>query len=662
MGVTNIPSTLMTRIRVFELSLAHALLFMIAFPPFDIWPATFVSIMPLVAIVLRTQGPFCSARIVWVVSTVMWLFMQRWLIGVTVVGWPLLAMYLALYPAVFVWIGARLARRWPTSHFRLAIGLTVLWVGLETLRGEFMLTGYAWFLLAHPLIGTPLAPFASVTGVYGVSLLVALPQIILMVAFVRRRTVGAMLITAAYTGAYLILVVFLGMALFFVNAPPIDVEEHEGELSEAHISIRAPKLDVAVVQTNVPQSNKVGWPIEQRLADFEHMRELTLEAANRTATVRERLPESDDETSAHGRGGRATDFSPDLIIWPETMFPGDTLSAQAIDEMRRVGLGYSGGIDADYFNNELAALQQLVDTPMLIGAVGYDELEIRPDANGAVEFVHAGKYNSTFLVEDGVAIETRYDKLHLTPFGEVMPIISHFEWLENALLAIGAGGMSFDLDAGSRPVVFELPVRAPSASEGSQKTEISELTSDDRAAPTNEGGTAHRAVAHDVVRIVTPICFEAATPRVCRRLVFADGERQADLMVNLTNDGWFGDRRAGHAQHLQVARWRCIELRTPMVRAANTGISASIDTFGQVQDRGPDNRVKDWNVDGVMRTHVWLPGGPPTFYARYGDIVGWGCVLMSVITGIVALRPRKIEPTLQTDQERTDAANHEDQQ
>jgi len=153
-----------------------------------------------------------------------------------------------------------------------------------------------------------------------------------------------------------------------------------------------------------------------------------------------------------------------------------------------------------------------------------------------------------------------------------------------------------------------------------------------------------------------PICYELLFPDLVRRFA-ADG---AGVLLAVTNDAWYGRTGAPH-QFLAMTAMRSAETGRHTVRAANTGISASIDTLGQVQDRGPDNREKDWNVDGVMRTRVWLPGGPPTFYARYGDIVGWGRVLMSVIVGIVALRPRQIEPSLQTDQERTDAANHEDQ-
>ena len=613
------------------LAFAHAVLFLIAFPPFNIWPAAFVAIMPLVAIALRSARPVRSGFIVWVVCSAMWLFMQRWLIGVTVVGWPLLAMYLALYPAAFVWIGARMAKRWPASHWRLAVALAVLWAALETLRGEFMLTGYAWFLIAHPLIETPIAQNAEVAGVYGISLALAFAQAIVALAALREKCRIRRIVQFACGGAAIGLLTLNGVSVrigFEVQRAVVAKNEP------------VPDIEIAVIQTKVPQSNKVGWPIEQRLADFERMRDLTLEAAepNRTATVRERLPESESDLETHGRDARATDFSPDLIIWPETMFPGESLSAQAVETLRASGLSYQGGMSVTYFFDELIDLQEQIGTPLLVGAIGYDDFTIGELPNGGIEFNHEAKFNSAFLVEEGAVADTRYDKLLLTPFGEVMPGISQIDWLEQLLLSIGAGGMAFDLDAGAAPVVFDVPIKAPSASEGSKKLESTHSANDTPPA---------------VVRIATPICFEAATPRVCRRLVFADGERQADLMVNLTNDGWFGDSPGGREQHLLVARWRCIELRTPMVRAANTGVSASIDTLGRVQDRGPDNRENDWNADGVLRTHVWLPGGPPTFYARFGDVVGWTCVILAAIASLLTIQKSRHDGEINTDEERS---------
>ena len=87
-----------------------------------------------------------------------------------------------------------------------------------------------------------------------------------------------------------------------------------------------------------------------------------------------------------------------------------------------------------------------------------------------------------------------------------------------------------------------------------------------------------------------PICYEGTFGDVCRRLVMRGRHKQADILVNLSNDGWFvwkwgsGPYRGSteHAQHLAQYCFRAVECRTPVVRAVNTGISGSIDSCGRI--------------------------------------------------------------------------------
>ena len=81
-------------------------------------------------------------------------------------------------------------------------------------------------------------------------------------------------------------------------------------------------------------------------------------------------------------------------------------------------------------------------------------------------------------------------------------------------------------------------------------------------------------------RIASPICYEAAVPRMVRRMVWQNGKKRVDLLVNPTNDGWYAGT-AQQPQHLQIATLRSIETRTPMVRSVNTGISAVVDSAGR---------------------------------------------------------------------------------
>jgi apolipoprotein N-acyltransferase len=318
---------------------------------------------------------------------------------------------------------------------------------------------------------------------------------------------------------------------------------------------------VAVVQSNVAQSNKTGWAVEDRLSAFGRLVGLTREAA----------------------GGE-----PDVIVWPETMFPGMAMDPEAVSRERAAGLSWRterGRVPTTYFHDELMALQGELGVPMIVGAIGLEGLEFE-EVGGGVAPRFEREYNSAFLIEDGGVRGVRYDKMELTPFGEVMPYISAWPWLERRLMAIGARGMSFELSRGRSAVRFEIPS------------------------------------ASGPVRVATPICFEATETSQCRELVGRGGERLAGVLINLTNDGWFGGFDAARVQHLLAARWRCLELRTPMVRAANTGISAAIGADGLLlrSEAGPLRLGA--RTEGVLMADVPVGGGVvPGGLA--GRVLGW---------------------------------------
>jgi apolipoprotein N-acyltransferase len=175
--------------------------------------------------------------------------------------------------------------------------------------------------------------------------------------------------------------------------------------------------------------------------------------------------------------------------------------------------------------------------------------------------------------------------------------------VQQYLVNLGAAGMSFDLNIGQRETIFEL-ARSEEADQGVP------------------------------VRIVTPICFEATVPGLCRRLVYSKSSarplsRSADIIVNLSNDGWFGEVIGIREHHLQIARWRCVELGVPMVRCVNTGISCVIDPQGRIVDRiniGGTDKLRD----GVMTAKVTLPPREAsTLYGRIGDIFGWSTMWLT---------------------------------
>jgi len=113
------------------------------------------------------------------------------------------------------------------------------------------------------------------------------------------------------------------------------------------------------------------------------------------------------------------------------------------------------------------------------------------------------------------------------------------------------------------------------------------------------------------------ICYEAIFPQISRETV----RKGAQILMNITNDAWYGDT-GGPYQHLEISRWRAIEFRVPLVRAANTGISAMFDATGREYGRVA------LNTRGFLTCSV-RPMPYLSFYAKYGDVFAWFCVFAS---------------------------------
>lgn len=525
----------------------HAILLGLAFPPVGLGLAGVLAPMPLLVLAMTSRTPWRSGLGAVIGSLPFWAYHHWWVFAVSAAGAPPLMLVQSIWPGLFVALGAMVVHAKPS--IARAASLAIIWTGVEFLRGRLFFDGYPWFLIAHPTVDLPLAQWASVIGVYGVGFLIVLLGSLFLSAAMNRDAGGR-----RWVGPFACLLLLASGAL--LPGPG-----------------QGGSVAVGVVQTNLPQSNKMARTLEEGIRDFEEWGQLTLRAAQATP-------------------------SPALLIWPETMFPGWTLTPEAIEEFaayeRRAGFPPDRRSGGTLFVEPLLGLQEQTGVPLLIGAIGYQNLTVGSDPDGSLALDSSGKFNSAFLIDNGRIRTERYDKIFLTPFGETMPYISRFPALEQAMLDFGAGGMSFDLTAGTVPVRFEIQVDG------------------------------------QATRFATPICFEATIPHVCRRLAYSAGERQADILVNMTNDGWFGRFDAGRANHLLIARWRAIELGTPVVRAANTGISCVVDASGRVRSSLPARQPAS-----VLLAEVPLSAQDRTIYASIGDLAGWlgflaSCVLVPV--------------------------------
>jgi len=213
-----------------------------------------------------------------------------------------------------------------------------------------------------------------------------------------------------------------------------------------------------------------------------------------------------------------------------------------------------------FLQREPEAMAQIADllppgTVLIVGAA-------RPaSAAPTPGVIHA--YNSIYVIDHDGAILSVYDKLHLVPFGEYLPFQDFLERLGLMQLTKVKGGYL--------PGTVRKPIAVPRA--------------------------------------------PAFLPLICYEIVFPGdavpaGERPAWL-VNVTNDGWFG-QSSGPYQHLQQARVRAIEEGLPLVRAANTGVSAVIDPLGRFV------RTLPLGTEGVLDSALPQPVGP-TPYVRFRD-------------------------------------------
>lgn len=298
--------------------------------------------------------------------------------------------------------------------------------------------------------------------------------------------------------------------------------------------IQRPKttLQVGVVQPNIDQAVK--W-----------------DQAYREETLRR----YDQLTASLGHGT-------DLVIWPEAATP-------FVYEREPV------------YQLQLVAMANRASAPLLFGSPA-----IRFDSNRKPYLL-----NSAYLLSPDGQLLGRYDKQHLVPFGEYIPLKSSLLFFLDKLVE-GIG----DFQAGPGPTILSFEQKA------------------------SRDGTPSRPVKFGVV-----ICYEVIFPDLVRRLA-ASG---AEFLVTVTNDAWFGESSAP-SQHFSMVVFRSVENHLAFARAANTGISGFIDPFGRIIEASPIFTQAALQATVPVRQ-------PYTFYSRHGDVFAYGCMIISVLLCLFGL-------------------------
>ncbi len=407
-------------------------------------------------------------------------------------------MLFAAFLALFTGLAGYSQARFPVNGcLRTTLVMPAAWVSIEWLRG-MIFTGFPWLTLGYAHSDSPLAGYAPLFGVYGVSLMAAVSSGLLAYSSVsllrdsKSGMSGSRSVELAFgrltrpSGGVLVAVLLL-VALWVGGAVLRTI---------AWTKPRGEPFSVALVQGNIPQNLKFNE--DALVGTLEKYRRLVLENNAR------------------------------LVILPETALPllRHEVPNNLIEQVREHALQNGGDV--------------------LIGAFESD---------------HGSYYNSVFSL--GADAEQHYRKQHLVPLGEFIPLRPLLGWFINDVLDIPMG----------------------------------DLARGDKVQPPLDVAGQHVAVN---------ICYEDAFGEEIIRAL-----PQATLLVNVTNDAWYGHSNAA-AQHNQISQMRAIESGRMMLRATNTGVTSIIGVDGKVLQQLPQH------VEAVLHGTVQGYDGL-TPYARWGN-------------------------------------------
>jgi apolipoprotein N-acyltransferase len=436
----------------------------------------------------------------------------------TTAGWGVLVLIASVWGCaigVCTWSVLRLSRL-QTSWALL--GAPFLWISTEVFRAYLPEISFPWALLGYPAAGNPaLVQLTTITGIYGVSFLVAAVNSLLLwvVAATPEKKKNRLVVTG---GAIIILLAVMNFGPRFVPK------------AEAHHIAR-------VVQPNFPETEGYAgdWYADHQ-ADMAELAQLSL----------------------HTVPGAQ---SPDLLIWPEAPAPFS--------------------FQDPHFGPYISRLAANFQHPVLVGVIDWKPVLDNSQRSSRTGLV---PYNSAALLNAYGQRTFLYDKIHLVPFGEYEPF----------------------------PLIHQVV------------SSVSE-----------EVGGFHKGKERNVAKLPNGNTFSVF---ICYEAIYAGEIRQfanngAQLLINISNDGWFGKSEAGE-QHIRMARVRAVENRRWVIRDTNSGITASIDPYGN------ELRVLDRDIRAAADAPYDFRTDK-TIYTRFGDWFAWMCVAISAILVLLTFRKAK---------------------
>ena len=384
-----------------------------------------------------------------------------------------------------------------------------IWTSLEFIR-SYALTGFPWSSLGYSQYKfLPLIQIADIVGIYGVSfLIVAFNGLIADVFITKKIRIDKPLYSSLH-----FIVGSLCLLIIFVIVLSYGFFRLYQERSDT-------TFKAAIIQGNIEQDRK--WDIAYQREVLDVYKGLTTQSISRV---------------------------PDIVIWPETALPFIFREDK-------------------YLTEDLISFQKELGSYMLFGSILIKENE-ETTKNALIKKNRLS--NSAVLLDKNGNITYLYDKMHLVPFGEYVPLRNILFFIDKLVYGVG------DYYPGDIYLTAVTPFGS----------------------------------------FATLICYEIIFPGMVRKFYMHGG----DFIVTITNDAWFGDTHGPH-QHFSMAVFRAVENRKPVLRAANSGISGFIDSSGRIMETS--KLFERTYLFGEVAKDKTI-----TFYTKYGDIFSFLCIIIT---------------------------------
>jgi len=531
-------------VRAWVLALLSSGLAILIFPKTSFYFLSWVALAPLLYALLRgrggagelvdTEGRTLRPFSVWQGFLLGWFSGVAWYIGMCYWIFPVMHGYgqidtfssalitlafcliMGLHHGAFGFFVVLVARQSSLGNRRPLLLAPFFWVAIEFFRER--VTPVPWEPLGNSQVDNiPFARIAQLTGVYGLSFAIVVVNSAFVAAMLMRGRQRRNLLLTALAAA-----VALQVGVLAKPAP-------------------APAAREAVLSQHNLAVPDAPWTRAYYDRTIAELAELSVSASPQ-----------------HPPG------NPGLIVWPESPAP--------------FVVGDRG------FQTWLAEIAKSTNSYLVIGST-----TLEPEVNGhspgsparaSRDGVEAPMYNSALVVDPTGHPLGRYDKVHLVPFGEYVPLRRLLFFAGKLTREVG------DFSRGTERLVFDL----------------------------------------NGARVAVFICYESVFPGEVRQ--FAGNGAQ--VLINISDDGWFGETGAS-LHHLQMGRMRAVENHRWVLISTNSGITASVDPDGRVVKQAPRNvrtaLVAPFNLESEV-----------TFYSRFGDVFAWTCVVISILAVVVRWR------------------------